>query len=64
MITLFVLAYAYIVWLFTAVNPMPHLGADTVFLSMLEILAEMAFICFCIVIYIAYKGEIDKKKKG
>ena len=55
MITLFVLAYAYIVWLFTAVNPLPHLGADMIFLMVLEILVEMMFACFCVVIYMALK---------
>lgn len=44
MITLFVLAYAYIVWLFTAVNPMPHLIPDIALIIVPEMLLEFGFI--------------------
>ena len=44
MITLFVLGYAYIVWLFTANNPMPHLRPEIALLVIPEMLLEFGFI--------------------
>ena len=44
MITLLVLGYAYIVWLFTAHNPMPHLNIDLILLVIPEFLCEVGFI--------------------
>ena len=38
MITLLVSGYAYIVWLFTAINPMPHLmNPDLILVCIVEI---------------------------
>ena len=44
MITLLVLGYAYIVWLFTAYNPMPHLNSEFILLVIPEMLCEFGFI--------------------
>ena len=44
MITLLVLGYAYIVWLFTAHNPMPHLNTDLIILIIPEAMLEIGFI--------------------
>ena len=44
MITLLVLGYAYIVWLFTAHNPMPHLDPDLILLAIPEFILEALFI--------------------
>lgn len=44
MITILVTGYAYIIWLFTGHNPLPHLGIDTMFFAMLEIAVEAFFI--------------------
>lgn len=44
MITLLVLGYAYIVWLFTAHNPMPHLNTELIILIIPEAMLEIGFI--------------------
>ncbi len=44
MITLLVLGYAYIVWLFTAHNPMPHLNTKLIILIIPEAMLEIGFI--------------------
>lgn len=43
MITILVLGYAYIVWLFTGVNPMPHLNSDLILLFPPELILELIF---------------------
>ena len=48
MITLIVLAYAYIIWLFTGVNPMPHLCPELVLISCAELMIETVF---CVGVY-------------
>lgn len=44
MATLLVLGYAYIVWLFTAHNPMPHLDTELIILIIPEAMLEIGFI--------------------
>jgi hypothetical protein len=44
MLTLLVLGYAYIVWLFTAHNPMPHLNTELIILIIPEAMLEIGFI--------------------
>lgn len=44
MITLLVLGYTYMVWLFTAYNPMPHLSPYLIFVIIPEAIIEILFI--------------------
>ena len=44
MITLLVLTYTYMVWLFTAYNPMPHLSPSLIIVVIPETLLEIAFL--------------------
>ena len=46
MITLLVLTYTYMVWLFTAYNPMPHLGPYLIIAVIPETLLEIIFMIF------------------
>lgn len=40
MVTLLVCGYAYVVWLLTGVNPLPHITIDLLFMAMLEGMLE------------------------
>ena len=44
MITLLVLIYTYMVWLFTAYNPMPHLSPSLIIVIIPETVLEFLFI--------------------
>ena len=44
MITLLVLIYTYMVWLFTAYNPMPHLSPSLIIVVIPETLLEIVFL--------------------
>ena len=46
MITLLVLTYTYMVWLFTAYNPMPHLSPSLIIVIIPETVLEILFIIF------------------
>lgn len=46
MITLLVIIYAYMVWLFTGYNPMPHLNPYLIIVTMPETVIEILFITF------------------
>ena len=46
MITLLVLTYTYMVWLFTAYNPMPHLSPSLIIVVIPETVLEILFITF------------------
>ena len=46
MITLLVLIYTYMVWLFTAYNPMPHLSPSLIIVVIPETLLEIIFMNF------------------
>ena len=46
MITLLVLIYTYMVWLFTAYNPMPHLSPSLIIVIIPETVLEILFITF------------------
>lgn len=46
MITLLVLIYTYMVWLFTAHNPMPHLNPSLIIVIIPETVLELLFIIF------------------
>ena len=46
MITLLVLTYTYMVWLFTAYNPMPHLSPSLIIVVIPEALLEIIFFFF------------------
>ena len=46
MITLLVLIYTYMVWLFTAYNPMPHLSPSLIVVVIPETVLELLFIIF------------------
>ena len=46
MITLLVLTYTYVVWLFTAYNPMPHLSPSLIIVVIPETLLEIIFMIF------------------
>ena len=46
MVTLLVLIYAYMVWLFTAYNPMPHLNPALIVVIIPETVLELLFIIF------------------
>lgn len=46
MITLLVLIYTYMVWLFTAYNPMPHLSPSLIIVIIPEAIIEILFIIF------------------
>ena len=46
MVTLLVLIYAYMVWLFTAYNPMPHLNPALTVVIIPETVLELLFIIF------------------
>lgn len=46
MITLLVLIYTYMVWLFTAYNPMPHLSLSLIIVIIPETVLEILFIIF------------------
>ena len=44
MITLLVLTYTYLVWLFTAYNPMPHLSPSLIIVLIPETVLEIVFL--------------------
>ena len=44
MITLLVCGYAYIVWLLTGINPLPHITIDLLLMAMLECMLEGSII--------------------
>lgn len=44
MITLLVLIYTYMVWLFTAYNPMPHLSPSLIIVIIPETVLEILFL--------------------
>ena len=44
MITLLVLIYTYMVWLFTAYNPMPHLSPSLIIVIIPETVLEIVFL--------------------
>lgn len=44
MITLLVCGYAYTVWLFTGINPLPHITIDLLLMVMLEGILEGSII--------------------
>ena len=46
MITLLVLIYTYMVWLFTGYNPMPHLSLSLIIVIIPETILEILFIIF------------------
>ena len=46
MITLLVLTYTYMVWLFTGYNPMPHLNPSLILVIIPETVLEILFIIF------------------
>lgn len=46
MITLLVLIYTYMVWLFTGYNPMPHLSPSLIIVIIPETVIEILFIIF------------------
>lgn len=46
MITLSVLIYTYMVWLFTGYNPMPHLSPSLIIVIIPETVIEILFIIF------------------
>ena len=57
MITLLVLGYTYMVWLFTAYNPMPHLEPFLIVVIIPEAILEILFIiCISSVIETIFKG--------
>ena len=58
MITLLALGYAYIVWLFTAHNPMPHLDPDLILLTVPEAMLEF---CFIAGIYLLVKKGVNNE---
>lgn len=58
MITLIVLAYAYTIWLFTAVNPMPHLCPELVLIVCPELILEAGF---CVGMYMLIKRITGNK---
>lgn len=58
MITLLVLIYTYMVWLFTAYNPMPHLSPSLIIVIIPEAIIEILFIsCISSVIETMIKGS-------
>lgn len=62
MITLLALSYTYMVWLFTAYNPMPHLDPFLVVVIIPEAIIEILFIiCISSVIETIFKG-LNKDK--
>lgn len=44
MITLLVCGYAYIIWLLTGINPLPHITIDLLLMAMLEGMLESLII--------------------
>ena len=46
MITLLVLIYTYMVWLFTGYNPMPHINLSLIIVVIPEAVLELLFIIF------------------
>ena len=62
MITLLVLGYTYMVWLFTAYNPMPHLDPFLVVVIVPEAILEILFIiCISSVIETIVKGPSNDR---
>ena len=56
MITLLVLIYTYMVWLFTGYNPMPHLSPSLIIVIMPEAILEiMLIICISSMIETIFK---------
>ena len=53
MITFLVCGYAYIVWLLTGVNPMPHISIGLIFIATFELLIELAIVI--LILNIIYK---------
>lgn len=53
MITLLVCGYAYVVWLLTGTNPLPHITIDLLLMAMLEGMLEGSII---FLIYMLIQG--------
>lgn len=60
MITILVSGYAYIIWLFTGNNPLPHIDVSILFLAMLELMIEAVFIIFLALLI----AKIEEVKNG
>lgn len=62
MITLLVLSYTYMVWLFTGYNPMPHLDPFLIVVIIPEAVLEILFIiCISSVIETMFKGQSNDR---
>ena len=62
MITLLVLGYTYMVWLFTGYNPMPHLDPSLIVVIIPEAVLEILFIiCISSVVETMLKRPNDDR---
>lgn len=59
MVTLLVCGYAYVVWLLTGTNPLPHITIDLLLMAMLEGILEVSIIFLICMLVEEIEGKIN-----